>query len=242
MPLLNEADAVYLGDEPVDAVYLGDTKVWPSRFDPLSLGGCVLFLDAADVPPGAVTAWSDRSLSANHLATWMSVPTSNGQYVSIRTDTPLGTTQPLPISGNDPSHLFIVIRSRRLLGACMGWGQPYNGGLWDLYQTDGDVVLWHGYGAGYSQGMQAYSPDVWHVVDLSYDGALSVWLGVDDNNRVGSDNVGGINTGVGTLNLGRGQYNPNADFDISDLILYDRKLPDVERQQVKEYLRTKRGL
>ena len=30
MPLLNEADTLYVGDTEVDAVYLGTDKIWPS--------------------------------------------------------------------------------------------------------------------------------------------------------------------------------------------------------------------
>jgi hypothetical protein len=49
MPNLSEADTLYLGDQPVTAAYLGETLVWPLAFDPLSLGGLVIWFDASQL-------------------------------------------------------------------------------------------------------------------------------------------------------------------------------------------------
>ena len=64
MPVLNDADALYLGDLAVDAVYLGDTPVWLPAFDPAATPGLLFWLDAqsliaADGDP--VTVWPDSS-------------------------------------------------------------------------------------------------------------------------------------------------------------------------------------
>ena len=64
MPLLNTADAVYLGATPADAVYLGAEKVWPSGFDPAALAGLTIWLDASQfgLADGAyVDSWPDLS-------------------------------------------------------------------------------------------------------------------------------------------------------------------------------------
>jgi hypothetical protein len=65
MPLLNAADAVYLGDTPADAVYLGADRVWPSATFLLQGGGSAA---CSLVPP--VIGGFTRSVGR----TWMALP------------------------------------------------------------------------------------------------------------------------------------------------------------------------
>lgn len=46
MSLLNDADAIFLGDVAADAVYLGDTLVWSAVWTPKSVPGLTLWIDA----------------------------------------------------------------------------------------------------------------------------------------------------------------------------------------------------
>lgn len=83
MPLLNTADALYVGASAVDAVYYGSTLVWPSAFNPLTYLSWHSAYWAEDpdwTNPGdgnAVSSWRDGS--------------GNGRTVSQGT----GTRQPI---------------------------------------------------------------------------------------------------------------------------------------------------
>lgn len=66
MPNLSTADAIKLGTANVTAAYYGPTQVWPSGFDPLSIGWHSAYWaeDPAWTNPGdgnAVTTWTDAS-------------------------------------------------------------------------------------------------------------------------------------------------------------------------------------
>ncbi len=46
MPLLNEADEVYIGADPIPAeeIYIGDTKIWTPTFSAMQVGGAFKML------------------------------------------------------------------------------------------------------------------------------------------------------------------------------------------------------
>jgi hypothetical protein len=240
MPVLNTADALYLGDRAADAVYLGDALVWssaPPAWDPADIPGCVLGLDATDVPSGVVTTWPDRSPMANHLAPYMGTPTAYGEYVTASTNNVLTTQRNLGIVGNAPSHLLMRVRSRALDGAFMGWGEAAGSALFDLwYYLSAGSLIWHGHGGNNDTvaGAPAFAPDVWHVVEVTYENGR-IQVGVDELTPAVKTGLA-LNIAANPLLLGRGRYSPGGDFDLSGLFIYDRVLTDTERSQVIDYL------
>jgi hypothetical protein len=210
-------------------------------FTPTSLSGSVLALDASDVLAGPVTSWLDRSPQANHLVLSSGgAPVASSGYVTCTSSSVLQTSGNVNVTGAAPRHLFMKIRSRWVNGAFMGYGVSGNANLFDLwYYTGAGSLIWHGYGGGNDtvSGAPAMSPDVWHLVELSYDG--SVMRMYMDEGAPQVTGLGSLLTVASPFLFGIGHYSPAGDFDMKAFYFYDRVLPDAERTQVLDYLRAK---
>lgn len=247
MPLLNDADAIYLGGEPVDRIYLGDTQVWPSAsWLPSDLAGLTAWFDAsqlalADAAP--VTSWPDLTANARHLtpvrgtAPTFRTNVLNGKPV-VRFSRSLGNALSSSASSWSYNHFFIVAKY------ALAYFADYDGLLGP--GAGGDDLALIGSGAGsyfwYTPGGSGWT--------LSYNGAditatrqpapMAVWaqMGLKRPTawffdlQIGLDRVYGLAQG----------YNRHWDGDVAEVIAYDRVLTDPERLQVEDYLRTKWAL
>lgn len=253
MPLLNDADVLYLGIRPVDAVYLDGAKVWPSKFDPNVIAGLDLWLDASALtatPGQAITAWPD--LSGNHRtlniygspAFTISPILRNGLKV-VRFATNAARLRAVGIAADKDYTLAYVARmwgstaGRVISGSyppsniLFGWwggfeDKGYAGG-WLL--PDNSITMttnWKLYSADAS-ALPEYKPTL-------YSNGLYA-TGNDTNNHTD----GWINA----LNLSgydATEVHESCDCEVAELLLYSRKLPDADRQTVEDYLRGKWGM
>jgi len=250
MPLLNTADKLYLGTQTVTAMYLGTTKVWPP-FNPKNLSGLKVWLDASQIPSAApelpISSWpnlaiggapgammgtplpwiSDRQLNSKPLVRFF-----NNSGRMRMTSTGVGTDYTL------------VYLARLVAGGVAGrvvtvTYPPSNFlvGFWNGYQ---DVGYDNGFTTPDTRTSVVY--DQWKL--YSADGATSGSYRLFSNgNLLGSTPVtGGWN---GTLNISGYDASSTAetcDIEMAELVLYDNKKTDAERQQVEGYLRAKWGV
>jgi hypothetical protein len=230
---------VYHGTTRTRAMYKGGTKVWPPAAPaagggPEEISGCVLALNATDVPAGPVATWPDRSPEGNNVSVWSGSPVSTGEYVTCTTANTLSTAYGILVTGAAPRHLFMMIRSRWVGGSFMGYGASGSGQLFDLwYYTGQGTLIWHGHGGGYDtvSGAPTFTADQWHLVELSYDGT-TMRISLDD----GAPQVvtpPALLTAPTQFLFGQGRYSPAGDFDMKSFYFYDRVLTGTERDQVR---------
>ena len=238
-PLLGKVSAVAVWPRALNSTeldqargYLQD-KYW-ATVDPEKFLGCVLAFNARDVAHGAVTSWSDRSPSANHLIPMTGTAVSAEDYVTCTTANVLQTTSGVNITGAAPRHMFMMLRSRWVNGAFMGYGSNGNAQLFDLwYYTGQGTIIWHGYGGANDTvaGAPTFTADEWHLLEVSYDGStMRVYL---DEAAPQTKVVGALATTATPWLFGQGHYSPAGDFDMKSFYLYDRVLSDAERLQIR---------
>ena len=253
-PLLNTADAVYLGTQPADAVYLGATQVWPppSGFDPSSLAGLTVWLDASQLglaDGASVTSWPNLGSGAAPTI----VPGVAAPPLTMKT----GMLNGLPVvrftvSGSrvrgawtSAIYEWTVIYLCRLWGANVGRAfsvqYPPSNLLIGMHTTAMDTMYdngtWLG-GATWSPG-----PLPWKMYEGDSQG------GVGSRFFINGAQIGPLISGVGGFSNGWGLSGYDAtgapetmDLDVAEMVIYDRKLSDAERVQVEDYLRNKWGL
>jgi len=95
----------------VTVTITGRAAVWT----PVDIEGCVLALEAADVAPGPVVVWPDRSPAGNDLMVDTGAPTAAAGFVTCTTADVLRTTADLPMSGAAPRHMLYRVRTRAVL-------------------------------------------------------------------------------------------------------------------------------
>lgn len=215
--------------------YLAD-KYFPA-IDPSSLPGCVLALEAADVPPGPVASWPDRSPVANNLVVRTGAPVASAGFVTMTTANVLASSKPMT-GGGGPRHLFARVRPRAGDGSFIGYGASGGGTLYDLWNRSNSTLIWHGFGGSNDTvtGAPPFAPNAWHLVEVAHAGTgTPVKVRVDG---AGNQTVGNVTltTAPTPMTFGVGVYQPVGDFDMSAFYFYDRVLTDVERQQVLNYL------
>jgi hypothetical protein len=260
-PVLNTAEKIYLGNSAASAVYLGETKVWP-KFSPTSLSGLAIWFDAsqlglpdgADVSPwpnlgssgpGTIVATPAPQISVNKLKGQRLVRFFNG-----------GGRMRMTATGVQWAHTLAYV-GRMVPGGygagrlvCAAYPQPnFLIGFWNGYE---DV--------GYSTTGSFFVPDMrtsvttnWKLYSSDAD-ASPEFGGAGYHPRMFKDGVllssGGQADGYcqmadawwDTFNISG--YDPTGtaetcDCEVAEICLYDRKLPDADRQQVEDYLRNK---
>lgn len=254
MPLLNDADKLYLGTVAVDKVYCGPQLVWPSKFDPSIIPNLTFWLDASQLTalPGAdVTAWPDIS-GNNRVVNIVGTPTirispdlRNGNKV-VRFSLNEGRVRALAIGADKDFTMVYVARMRnnavqgRVVtttyppsNALFGWW----GGFEDICYA-GNFLLpdtrvsqttnWKLYSADAST-TPTYQPRMFsNGTFLTGDGTINTTDGL--NNLL---NLSGYDANLTP---------ESCDCEVAEVIIYSRKLSDIERQQVEAYLRTKWGM
>lgn len=246
MPVLNTADKLYLGSTAVDAMYLGSSKVWPS-FTPATLSGLVVWLDAADL--GSIgSAWTDKSGTGHHgtivgsPAPTIRTNALNGKSV-VRFAANEGRVRG---TGTGVTYDHTLVYVTRL------WGPNVGRSFTCQYPPSNFLVGFH------SSAQDCMYDNGWLKNDVGYAGSPGPWKmygcdGVLSPAYAVRFFINGVVSGTGATGGGMGgTYNLSGydaagaqetmDCEVAELVIYNRRLTDTDRQKVESYLRTKWGL
>lgn len=239
---LIEADKIYLGSQVVNSVYVGADKTWPvtQAWTPGQVAGLKIWLDAADYTPGS---WPNKA-SGGSPATIVGTPAPT---ISANTQNGLPLVRftanegRLRMNGTTGVNIdFTLAYVGRICG-------PGTGRVVDSIYPPSNFLFgfWNGYqDVAYCEGFTA--PDM-RTVWTTPDWKLYSADGVSGLNRFLSDGtlLGSTPTGSGWQNcFAISGYDPTSaaetcDCEIAEVLLYSRKLSDVERQEAEGYLRQK---
>jgi hypothetical protein len=249
MTVINEADKLYLGAQAVDRIYAGANLVWPV-FKPTDITGLRIWLDASqlagaisstvdpwpNLAPGGVpgTMVTDGALPMPKIS-----PAQKNGLKLVRFTVSEGR---LRMNGTGIDDDFTLVYVAHIWGTTNG--RVLNGiyspnnllfGWWTSYE---DVFYDNGFPA---QDVRAPWTNNWKL--YSADGAP----GTDRcfSNGVLLNTITTAQGFGGTLAISG--YDPTSsaetcDCEVAEVVLYDRKLADSDRQTVEDYLRKKWGL
>jgi len=257
MPLLKDATAVKLGTTAVGAVYLGATKVWPTAFVPTQLAGLTLWLDASQLAladGAALASWPDLSGGGHHgniVGTPGPTVRANalkGQRV-IRFSKDQGRVRGVHgvYTGATLSpYNFTLAYITRL------WGPNVGRAYSSIYPSSGNVVVgfhssaqdscylegWISTGTGWTG-----SPGTWKLYSLTarHDGTTYVPRFFLDGVLKGgpAGGSGSIGSEYALSGYDATGLSETMDCEVAELVMYNRELPDADRQTVEGYLRSK---
>jgi hypothetical protein len=250
MTLLNQADKIYIGSNLVSAVYAGSTKVWPA-FKPTNLSGCAIWLDASQL----------GSLANGAAVNYFTNLVSGGQQ-------PYGIGSPAPtFRTNALNTIMPVVRTTggqgRFQLASTGidkdWTLIYIGRRWSL--KPGRVIAANasiGAGPNILVGYHGYEMDMCYIegwlTSSTIPTSTTQWKMYSADSTSTSPArffINGVlnSTGAATPAKGWGgtlimggyddARSQDTDCEFAELVMYNRKLSDAERQQVENYLRAK---
>jgi F5/8 type C domain len=243
---INAADKIVLGGAQASAVYLGSTKVWP-LFTPKKISGCVIWLDASRIylaDGAAVNTWTNLGSGPQPTITNTPAPTFrkfalNGLPV-VRITKEQGC---LRITGTgitkDWTTIYVARRWRntpgRVVTAMAGTNQNILVGFWDQYM---DVAFNEGWTSG--DPISGGSATTWKLYSADNTTAAATPRLFSNGVLIGTfPTPPSTATWAGTFNISGSGPTEYADCEIAEVVQYNRKLSDAERQQVEGYLRTK---
>lgn len=250
MTLLNDADAVYLGADPVDAVYAGTTKIWPSgvpSFSPADLANLTVWVDASGLTPGALASWPN--LGSGGVGAIVGTPLPQVR-AAILNGLPVVrfTVNEGRVRGTgmcvDGTFDLTVIYVARMVG-------PYVGRIFtNTYPPYNFLVGCHASQDEWLYDNGAVGGIGWPVVPTPWKMYGCVSTGTPRESRL---YVNGVDKGMTGSSAGHdNRWNlsgyeatglpETCDCEVAELVAYNRALPDDERIQVETYLRTKWGL
>lgn len=253
---LNDADKLYIGATPVDAVYVGVDKVWPSGFDPVALGGLVIWLDASQLSltDGAfVSIWPSLVppyLTGTNLNAVPDQPTlkAGGLNGLATVRFRIGTGLRWPNHGLDLN--WSVIYVGRIYGPtpCRVITSQYPPsnlliGFWNGFE---DVCYVEGF---LSPDAKVAQTTNWKLYSSWGEGVPGNAAAAFYRNGVllsggqpGSQNGGGWKGYFQLNGYALAENMETGECEVAEVLIYDRRLPDVDRANVENYLRTKWGL
>jgi len=249
MVLLNTADSVYLGSQKVDAVYLGAQEVWSSRFNPSRLSGLVAWLDAKTYTPGS---WPNMGSGPAITLPGGTAPTVSANRLNglpvVRFKTNEGvvrSTWPYPV--HDFTVVYLVRWIGPNVGRAFGAQYPPSNFLVGFHTSKPDAMYDNGtWMEGPPVGWNvwaSYPPAPWRMYEADCTTGVSSRFFIDGT-LIGSAavvNGGGLTSGWAISGYGD-TTSETMDIEVAELVLYNRKLSDVERRQVEDYLALKWGL
>ena len=246
MPVLNEADAIYLGDTAVDAVYAGEYKVWPVVSEtPIPMDGLVVWLNADNYTG---TSW----------------PNVGSDAEPVVVGTPPMTLAPAPFNGlsvvrfkaNEgrlrgawphPVHDYTLIYLTRWVGPNPGRAfsvqYPPSNMLVGMHTSQPDTFYDNGTWLVAGTGWNWWSPGPgpWRMYGADSDGGVGSRFFIDGTQ---------LGPAIPTFGAQEGFYNgwgisgyeaagpgETIDIEVAEFFLYNRKLSDAERVRVEDYLR-----
>lgn len=266
-PVLNTADALYLGDIPVDVVFAGTTKVWPKPkvWTPDKLPGLTIWLDASQLglaDGAAVSPWPNLAVGGqpgtmvddSGFSRWPKISTNklNGKSI-VRFTVSEGRMR---MTGTGIELEFTLAYVARMVPG----GSYIAGRIVTATYPPTNFLLgyWNGFeDVAYSTSGAFFTPDNrpasttnWNL--YSADGGIPTnWLprlfknGVLLNSNPTVAGNRGQDGWLSTFNLGGYDAASSAetcDFEIAEVVMYDHKITDIERDTLEQYLRTKWGL
>jgi hypothetical protein len=243
--LLTAADKIYAGNKPATAVYVGSKKVWPT-WKPSTISGLAMWLDAADYRPGT---WLNRGSGAQpgfigSPPPVVSTTQLNGRPV-VRFSKNEGRVR-IP-SGTGVFKEWTLVYVGRMVG-------PFAGRIVTGIYSPANLLV------GYWNNFQ----DVMYDSGFTNPNTQTAWT--TDWKMYGGDGSDTPSTHSRLLSIGEllgttgtaegwkdtfsiSGYDPTLRYDeeacdceVAEVILYNRRLPDVERVQVEDYLRKKWGI
>lgn len=247
-----------MSTEPIKEVFL---------FDPLSIPGCCLWLDAADrtvlfsdsagtlpVSTGSqrLSYWKDKSTSNNHATNTTSTPTVTFQSlnsyptVSFEGSNYLTlTSTSLPNGGTNASYFFVCRTTNTGVYVFFSHGPtPTQQAQTPQFFFNSGQIYADTFG---SNAIYDNSTQTNNYLTLSFTRSttLSGWL--HGSSFIGSNNSPlSVNTGTGFATLGVGRVSANLDYyyrgNMAELIVYNTNLTTTNRQLIEGYLANKWGL
>lgn len=245
--LIKDAKKLYLGGTQATAVYAGSTKVWP-QFSPADLSGLAVWHDAADYTSGS---WPNKAVGGDQPAF-------------------VGTPHPQisPVAKNGRPLVRFTANEGRLRGTCsmtrdytlvyatQFWGTNVGRSFATVYPGTNTCNVVGGFHSSsidwcYENG-NVNTPSGWQ-------NDIHGWRLYSIDSRLTPTPVvrffiSGVQSGVDWPDghgLG-GRYNLSGydltgaqetmDCEVAELVLYNRRLSDTDRQKVEGYLRVKWAL
>lgn len=227
-------------------------------FDPTSIPGCCLWLDAADTSTlttsGAnVTQWRDKSGNANHASNTANYPTlsnsaQNGRSVlsfngASSQNLTLSTTS-LPTGTTQCSFYFVcraTATSTRMIFS-YGVNPAATNQTPQFYYTNGTLNV-DTYGAGgLSDAINVQ--DSYTILSCTFTNSNVAWT--NGTQFTGGSTAITLNTGTGYASIGLGLVGSTPSFpftgQIAEIIIYNRPATTSQRQQLEGYLAWKWGI
>jgi hypothetical protein len=250
MPVLNDADALSLGTQAVAAVYAGANKVWPSGWSPDALPGLTVWLDASQLAlaDGAtVSPWPNLA-DATKPGTMVGTPAPTVRANALKGQRVVRFTASqgrMRMTGTGVTRDWTVAYIGRYWGTTPGrilcGNYPQSNSLWGWWTSYMDLA--HEGPVGF------YTPDArrpvtqeWMLYSADAASAPSYLprFFIDGVYRSTAPSGGG---GLaGTLNISGYDATgtqETSDTEVAEVVLYNRKLSDADRQTVEDYLRGK---
>jgi len=239
MVTLNDADKLYIGGVLASAAYVGATKVWPI-WKPTKLAGCVVWLDASK------SYWSNLGSSVQ--------PTVLGAPAPVFRTNPLSGLPVMRITrgqgrlrftglavDKDYTVIYVGRKWQTTIGRVVTALDTSANILFGYHGMEGDVAYIEGWMTSPSSPpgtaqWKLYSADSTSAAPARFfiNGALNA-----SGTVTPAKGLGGTLCISGYTNSEDLAVSQQADCEIAELVVYNRKLPDAERQQVENYLRTK---
>jgi hypothetical protein len=260
MTVLNTANKLFIGSTPVSAAYAGANKVFPSGFNPASVVGLTVWLDASQLAladGAAVSPWTDLSGRNNH-GTIVGTPAPK-----VRTNALNGnrvvrfTMNEGRVRGNcdmtwsglpAPAYNYTLVYVTRQWGGNVG--RVFSG----LYPGTNFLVGFHSSGqdTAYDGSTFLVPATAWGAVPTPWKlyGMTGFNTGSGGNDKFYSNGVvlgtGGGGTGLqANYNLSGYEATGTAetcDCEVAEMLLYHHELTNADRVAVEGYLRGKWGL
>jgi hypothetical protein len=239
-------------------------------FDPRTIPGCVLWLDALDsttlysdtggttlaTPGGAVARWNDKSGSSNYVSqstagnrpTLSNIPSSNA-YPSLYfpgTSTNLTSISNNPQSGNLSRTVFFIQHVPNTSSRFMTGTGSHSGGTpptaFGMDNLPGNPILWAPYVYTAADNTFAVQLTGTRCVYAYYDSALSQ-IGGGYDFSVSNTKSTTLNTTATPWYFGNRPDGGGATTSyLCEMLLYNSALTTDQRQQVEGYLAAKWGL
>jgi hypothetical protein len=252
MTNIKEADRLFFNNQLVNAVYAGSARVWPV-FKPTELSGCVIWLDISKSP--GITNGGDVTFLTNWGSGPAPIMIGNPPTPKFRTNA-LNTVMPcMRITQGQGRFRFTgtgIDKDWTLIYVGRKWNNLTTGRVVTALSTAANLLVgFHG-----SEFDQCYV-EAW-ITSGTAPGQTLQWrlYSADSTSsavaRFFSDGIlkaSGAATPAkgwgGTLNISGYTdvadiaASQQADCEIAELVMYNRKLSDAERMQVEKYLREK---
>jgi hypothetical protein len=253
---LGDASKVYVGVTAVSKIYVGTSKVWPLVFDPLSLGGLVMWFDASKLTGAdgsSVTAWSNLG-SGPALSVFNDG--SGGADVTLKKNfkNGLSIARFSANGGRARATSTGIVTDYTLVYLVSAWGTNHGRALGAIYPSSNFLC-------GFATGAYDCCLDLpygWVTAGIAW-GAYPIptpfkMYGLDSttggNTHFFVDGVLTASAPVGAgfaSTLCLSGYDATApyetsDFDLAEVLIYNKKLSDADRQSVEAYLKGKWGL